>query len=164
MYSAEKVMKEIKNILSLEVSYIQTKYAINEKGESIYPLTVDGKLYGNPSSIKDEEYKKLKELCVKNNIACMDFDSQETNVHHDFFGDVELLPVDFLIIENYDKVENGDFKTYNLWITDVIYKDKLSKHIMYYELRDEKYKELLKEKIKELMSLGYENETDLEIS
>lgn len=160
MYNSEQIMKDIKNILSLEVSYIQTEYTINEKGESIYPLKVNAKLYGKPSNIKDEEYKKLKELCINNNIFHIAFESQETEVHYDFFGDGELLPVDFMDIENYE-TEYGNFKLYNIWFEEVIYKDKLSKHIVNYELRDEKYKELLKEKIEELILLGYENETNL---
>ena len=160
MYNAEKIMKEIKDTLSLEVSYMQIKYNINEKGETVCPSTVDAKLYGNPSDFKDEEYEKLKELCIKKNIDCMAFESQETKLHHDFFGDGELLSADFMDIENYES-EYKDFEIYSIDLEEVIYEGNLYKRITDYKLKDEKYKELLKERIKELMSLGYENETDL---
>lgn len=161
MYNAEQIIKEIKDVLSLEVSYIQIIYTINEKGESVKPSKVDGKVYGYPSKIDKEEWDKLKELCIKNNMCYIAFESQETNIHYDFFGDGELLSADFMDVENYDKAEYKDFEMYSIELKDVIYEGNLYKKVTDYTLKDKKYKESLEEKIKELISSGYENETDL---
>lgn len=74
MYNAEQLMEDIQNIAkSLDINSIKILYSINEKEEFIYSSEIYVRVYGNPSNIKYDEYKKLENFCAKNSLKPRDF-------------------------------------------------------------------------------------------
>lgn len=161
MYNAEQLMKDIQNIAkSLDIDSIKILYSINEKEEFIYSSEIYVRVYGNPSNIKYDEYKKLEDFCAKNNINYIDFKSLEEEIVDNDFGYTESIY--FMMVEN-NKKRQGSYELYSISISERVKNNSVVKSITNYELKDKQYKELLIEKIEELMLLGYKNETDLKV-
>lgn len=161
MYNAEQLMEDIQNIAkSLDINSIKILYSINEKEEFIYSSEIYVRVYGNPSNIKYDEYKKLEDFCAKNNISYIDFKSLEEEIVDNDFGYTESIY--FMMIEN-NKKRQGSYELYSISISERVKNNSVVKSITNYELKDKQYKELLIEKIEELMLLGYKNETDLKV-
>lgn len=161
MYNAEQLMEDIQNIAkSLDINSIKILYSINEKEEFIYSSEIYVRVYGNPSNIKYDEYKKLEDFCAKNNISYIDFKSLEEEIVDNDFGYTESIY--FMMIEN-NKKRQGSYELYSISISEIVKNNSVVKSITNYELKDKQYKELLIEKIEELMLLGYKNETDLKV-